>query len=162
MSEWYAISFSHVSSTDRPTAHPPLPILSSLFSATREIIAYTASIVGDVAEWVGVGAKEVEKAAKRGEFRLREAKETIGDAWAGLGNIAKGTGDESVDRLKDEVIDRVQETITRAHRNPQYHSALRTMLKIIRKYATKLSLAASSVPETRQSGSNPRQTSKYS
>jgi len=70
------------------------------------------------------------------------------DDWRclGLGNIAEGTGDESVDRLKDEVIDRVQETITRAHRNPQYRSALRTMLEIIRKYATKLSLAASSVP----------------
>jgi len=104
----------------------------------------------------------VERATKRGEVRLGEAKETIGDARAGLGNIAGGTDDESVDRLEDEVIDRVEEMIIRAHRNPQYSSALRTMPEIIRKYATKLSLAASSVPETRQSGSNPRQTSKYS
>jgi hypothetical protein len=94
---------------------------------------------------VGVEAK-VERATKRGEVHLREAKETIDDAWAGLGNIAGGTDDDSVDRLEDEVIDRVQETITRAHRNPQYRSALRTMLKIIRKYTTKFLLTASSVP----------------
>ena len=37
-----------------------------------------------------VEAKEVERATKRGEVRLGEAKETIGDAWAGLGNIAGG------------------------------------------------------------------------
>jgi hypothetical protein len=142
-SEWYAISSSHISSTHRPTAHPPSPtellsdlddqtqsirslvslvltsasfhlILSSLFSATREIVAYTASIVGDVAAWVEVEANEVERAAKRGEVRLGEAKETIGDAWAGLGNIAGGTYDESVDRLKDEIIGKVQEKIIRA------------------------------------------------
>ena len=76
---------------------------------------------------------------------MGEAKETIDDAWADLGNIAGGTNDDSVDRLKDEVINRVRETITRAHRNPQYRSALRTMLKIIRKYTTKFLLAASSV-----------------
>ncbi|KIM78340.1 hypothetical protein PILCRDRAFT_824550, partial [Piloderma croceum F 1598] len=58
-----------------------------------------------------------------------------------------GTGNDNFDKLKDEFVDRVQETIIRAHKTPQYRSALRTMIKVIRKYTTKLSLAASSIPQ---------------
>lgn len=122
-------------------------ILSSLFSTTREFIASTASSVGNVAGWVEVEAREVEKAAKRGDVRLEETKEKMGDAWARLENIGGGTGNDNFDKLKDEFVDRVQETIIRAHKNPQYRSALRTMIKIIRKYTTKFSLTASSIPQ---------------
>jgi hypothetical protein len=106
-------------------------ILSSLLSSAQGLIASTEKAVEDVAGQVEAGITQVEKVAGAGYFD--QIKETGAFVWEGMGEAG---GDNTADRLRDEIVTRVQQTLLLAHRDPDHISALRTMLAIIRKYSS--------------------------
>src|SRR5882724_7712603 len=101
-------------------------ILSSLLSSAQELLASTEKAVEDIAGQVEAGITQVEKVAGAGYFD--QIKETGAFVWEGMGEAG---GDNTADRLRDEIVTRVQQTLLLAHRDPNHGSALRTMLAII-------------------------------
>ena len=104
-------------------------ILSALFASAQELVASAGRAVEGMAGQLDIGVKEMEKAAGAGYFD--DVRET--GAF-----VLEGLSEEAADKLKGEVVKKVQQTLALAHQDPEYTSALRTILTILRKYTDKI------------------------
>lgn len=89
-------------------------ILASLFTTTREVLASTASSVAAVAEHIEAGASEVERSARLDNISFEGTQERLAEAIDNALEAGKDigeTGVEGTNRLRDEVIGRLQEVI---------------------------------------------------
>ncbi|GLB39185.1 hypothetical protein LshimejAT787_0603470 [Lyophyllum shimeji] len=124
-------------------------LLCDMFASTRELLAQVAADIGNVAEQVQVAAEGVEKVASIGGDSLNILTEKVDDAvetvTEGLNAAQKMP---SPDTAKDTFITSVQAFIVRAHQDPRYLRALRTMVSLTRKYARKLSRLTDIISES--------------
>lgn len=87
-------------------------LVSSLFATSRQVIASAASSVGAVAERVEIGAAEVRKAAQLDDVTFEgvvgRVSGAVGDTLS-EGAAAAHVPNEGIDKVRDEVVGRVQE-----------------------------------------------------
>lgn len=89
-------------------------ILSSLFAITREVLASTASSVASVAAHIEAGATEVERAARLDDISFEGVQGRVAEAFGRAkeaGSDIDGVGVEGADKLRDQVIGRIQEVL---------------------------------------------------
>ncbi|KAI0699901.1 hypothetical protein C8T65DRAFT_831795 [Cerioporus squamosus] len=132
-------------------------ILSDVLLVARETVADVAARVEVVAATVQKAAEDVEETVRPGKGTIEdikgkaaEAGEKMTEELTGDGTVSQQIDElreriqhQSPDELKAAVIRRLQEAIARAHSQPSFQCALRTILTISRKYAAKVRVAAS-------------------
>ncbi|KAJ7660057.1 hypothetical protein B0H17DRAFT_1145095 [Mycena rosella] len=129
-------------------------LMSDMLATTREIVAETASEIGQVASQVQAAAVDVAKTAEldnltvdglkgKAEESYSGLEQSVGHAHRNIGTL----GDDSAERVRDLVVGRVQEIVIQAHQNPQHQTAIRTILILLNKYSGKLTAIAESAEQ---------------
>ncbi|RPD68333.1 hypothetical protein L226DRAFT_617588 [Lentinus tigrinus ALCF2SS1-7] len=132
------------------------PILSDVLLVARETVADVAAGVEVVAASVEKAAGDVGKTVRPGggtiedvKGKAAEASEKVSQEVSGEGILGQQLGElrektqQSPDELKAAVVHRLQEAVARAHSQPSFQSAIRTVLTLSRKYAAKVRVVAS-------------------
>ncbi|KAI0744344.1 hypothetical protein C8Q80DRAFT_1107728 [Daedaleopsis nitida] len=131
-------------------------ILADMLVIARETVADVALRVEHVAVFVGKAAADVETTVRPGggtiedvtlqSDRLGEkaADELAGDGVVGrqLAEMREKVQQQGPEEMKAVVLRRLQEAIARAHSQPSFQAALRTILALTRKYAAKVRATA--------------------
>ncbi|KDQ63980.1 hypothetical protein JAAARDRAFT_74864 [Jaapia argillacea MUCL 33604] len=130
-------------------------ILSDVFLMAREMLADVATEVSRAAIRVEAAAENVRAAVKPQGWdrdQIEDSANELGENVNRLAevakervNVASALGPE---RVKEVAIARLQEVMVRAHQNPQYRSALQTILLIIRKYSHKLGIISQTIHQS--------------
>ncbi|TFK77797.1 hypothetical protein K466DRAFT_668620, partial [Polyporus arcularius HHB13444] len=132
-------------------------ILSDFLLVARETVADVAARVEAVAATVEKAAGGVEETVRPGRGTVADVRSTAAEAGEKVSEELMGEGivgqqldevrgrvqHQSPEELKAAVIRRLQEAIARAHSQPSFQGALRTVLALSRKYAAKVRVAAS-------------------
>ncbi|CAE6422327.1 unnamed protein product [Rhizoctonia solani] len=147
-------------------------VISDILITTRQILADTASDVAAVAAYVETRAENIEQVIRPGEEEggkeitvedvakqaekidetVREdLKKARTEAELKKHVIEERLSEESPDRVKQTVMERVEAIVQQAQNDPAYRSALRTIVMISEKYAKFTAQAAHSVVEAAQS-----------
>ncbi|EJF65616.1 hypothetical protein DICSQDRAFT_133225 [Dichomitus squalens LYAD-421 SS1] len=133
-------------------------ILSDVLLIARQAVADVAARVGNAAATVENIADDIEETVRPGGGTVEEIRWKASEA---VDNITDGalegnphdyaTGStpgiteqiqQAPDKMKEAVIRQLQDAVARAHRQPSFRSALRTILNISRKYAMKVRAAS--------------------
>ncbi|KAI0746172.1 hypothetical protein C8Q76DRAFT_706217 [Earliella scabrosa] len=131
-------------------------ILTNVLLIARETVADVAGRIEQVAAVVEKAAEDVEQTVRPGGGTLDDVKgkaaevsEKATEDLAGHGPVSENVSDilekvrqESPDELRAAIIRRLQEAVARAHRQPSFQAAFRTILALSRKYAAKVRMAA--------------------
>ncbi|CAE6413591.1 unnamed protein product [Rhizoctonia solani] len=147
-------------------------LISDILITTRQILADTASDVAAVAAYVETRAEDVEKtvrpsdhegdreitvedAAKQAEKvdeTVREDLEkALKEAEMKKHVIEERLAEESPDRVKQTIMERIEAIVQQAQQNPAFKSSLRTIITLGEKYAEMTAQATHSVAEAAQS-----------
>ncbi|KAJ1311509.1 hypothetical protein OPQ81_009995 [Rhizoctonia solani] len=147
-------------------------IISDVLITTRQILADTASDVAAVAGYVETRAENVEqtirpsedegnteptvedaaKQAEKVDAAVREDMENaLREAELRKHVVEERLTQESPDRVKEAIIERVEAIVQQAQSDPAYKSSLRTMVTICEKYASITTQAAHSTAAAVQS-----------
>ncbi|RPD69589.1 hypothetical protein L226DRAFT_563232 [Lentinus tigrinus ALCF2SS1-7] len=131
-------------------------ILSDILLVARETVADVAACVEVVAASVEKAAGDVGKTVRPGGGTIEDVKGKAAEASEKVSQEVSGEGilgqqldelrqktQQSPDELKAAVIHRLQEAVARAHSQPSFQSAIRTVLTLSRKYAAKVRVVAS-------------------
>ncbi|KIJ69680.1 hypothetical protein HYDPIDRAFT_104272, partial [Hydnomerulius pinastri MD-312] len=132
-------------------------ILYDLLWVARQALAEIAGDVSVVAGEVQAGAEEVEKTAtmetsieglvNRTKAALAETQVASSESLARLSDA----NENSAEKVKLVVVQRLQDAISEAHSKPEYASALRSALTVLQKYADEMSSSTLISSSMRQS-----------
>ncbi|QRV76702.1 hypothetical protein RhiJN_04717 [Ceratobasidium sp. AG-Ba] len=147
-------------------------IISDILITSRQILADTASDVAAVAAYVETKAEDVEDTV-RPDPHEGQAGVTVEDAMKQAekvdetvrGDLEKARkeaelkkhvieerlGEESPDRIKQTVVERIEAIVQQAQDDPRYKASLQTIFGLCEKYAHMTAQAASSVVSATQS-----------
>ncbi|KAL4248743.1 hypothetical protein ABKN59_007176 [Abortiporus biennis] len=122
-------------------------VLSDLFSSFRDFVAEIATDIAAAASQVADTASAVQAIVQSDneipsglmEQDLRDVSEQAFHAGQDAKNQWETLG---MDQTKAAVINRVQEALIQADRNPSFHDAISTILTVFRKYANSLAKAS--------------------
>ncbi|KAJ7076086.1 hypothetical protein B0H15DRAFT_955917 [Mycena belliarum] len=124
-------------------------LVSDILATTREIVAESASEIGEIASQVQAAATDIAKTAELDNLTVDGLKGKAEESYLGIHNSVGhaqrniGTlGDESSERARDLVVGRVQEIVIQAQKSPEHQAAIRTILSILNKYSGKLTSLA--------------------
>ncbi|CAK5272937.1 unnamed protein product, partial [Mycena citricolor] len=108
-------------------------LVSDILTTTREIVAETASEIGQAAANVEAAAFSIAQVATTGEavFEVKEAAERAQDDIAAVGL-------QSAERVKENIIERIQLSVSQIQSRPEYKDAMSTVLRLLQKYSDKL------------------------
>ncbi|KZT29508.1 hypothetical protein NEOLEDRAFT_1238916 [Neolentinus lepideus HHB14362 ss-1] len=120
-------------------------ILSDTLHTVREMLADAASEVSTVALRAGVTAGEVEDTIRPGGVNVDVLEDVARKLQQDMEAVREVAGEreerlkrEGPERVREDAILRLQQTMVAVHRNPQYRQAFQTILFILTKYANKL------------------------
>ncbi|KAF7350504.1 hypothetical protein MVEN_01356000 [Mycena venus] len=129
-------------------------LVSDILATTREVVAAAAIEIGEIASQVQAAAVDVAKTAELENLTAEGLKGKAQESYSGIQQSVAHThrnigtlGDESVEKVRDIVVARVQEVIIQAHRNPEHQAAISTILVLLHKYSRKLTAVAESAEE---------------
>ncbi|KAI0355792.1 hypothetical protein OH77DRAFT_1589761 [Trametes cingulata] len=138
-------------------------VLSDVLLIARETAADVAGRVERVAAAVERAAGDVEERVRPGGGTGEEVREVVGEVGERLveelgergvvgrvREVREEVMEEGPERVREATIRRLQEAMQRAHANPSFQAALRTILALFRKYAAKVrtAVAVASTAET--------------
>ncbi|KAF9650948.1 hypothetical protein BDM02DRAFT_3184891 [Thelephora ganbajun] len=118
-------------------------ILRDIFTSMRAILAQGIAAVGEVASEIQIAANMVEPLIDPKNALSttldQQLSTVVGEAASSTVQVMSLVGDKVTDQTKNIVINRIQETMIRAHSSPKYKSALRTILVLLQKYSERVS-----------------------
>ncbi|KAG8734620.1 hypothetical protein FRC12_018453 [Ceratobasidium sp. 428] len=147
-------------------------LISDILVTTREILADTASDVAAVAAYVETKAEDVEHTVRPDphegeagisvEDAMNQAEKVDDTVRADLEKALKEAemrkhvieerlADESPDRIKQTIVERIEAIVQQAQGNPKYKSSLRTIVALCEKYAHITAQATDSAVSAAQS-----------
>ncbi|KAI0369621.1 hypothetical protein BV20DRAFT_1077187 [Pilatotrama ljubarskyi] len=127
-------------------------VLSDVLLIARETAADVAAGVEQVAATVEKAAENVEETVRPGGGTVDDVREKASEVGERVVVELEGSGPvagrvretkaelqhESPDEIREATIRRLQEAMERAHANPSFQAALRTILSLFRKYFDKV------------------------
>ncbi|KAG8684829.1 hypothetical protein FRC09_015123 [Ceratobasidium sp. 395] len=147
-------------------------LISDILITTREILADTASDVAAVAAYVETKAEDVEHTVRPDphegeagisvEDAMNQAEKVDDTVRADLEKALKEAemrkhvieerlADESPDRIKQTIVERIEAIVQQAQGDPKYKSSLRTIVALCEKYAHLTAQATDSAVSAAQS-----------
>ncbi|CAE7099121.1 unnamed protein product [Rhizoctonia solani] len=147
-------------------------LISDILITTRQILADTASDVAAVAAYVETRAENVEQTIRPSEHEgereisvedaaeqiqkvedtvKEDLEKTLKEAEMRKHVVEERLAEESPDRVKQTIIERLEAIVQQAQSDPAYRSSLRTIILLAEKYARATAQAAHSTAAAAQS-----------